>query len=80
MENADQKLKEILEQIKENRCRYNYSQDFMASGIGISQSAYSKLEKGKIPLNLHTFIKITELMRVDFEKWFEKSPDEMVMM
>jgi len=77
MKNIDRKLMQILKMIKEKRSEYGYSQEFMASALGIGQSAYSKLEQGKIPMNMPTFIKILYKLNVDFEKLLDKKFKEM---
>jgi transcriptional regulator with XRE-family HTH domain len=54
----------VLENIHYIRRLKEYSQDFMAYKLSISQNAYSKLESGKTPLTMDRFFKIAELLHV----------------
>lgn len=56
--------KTVLENIHHIRRSREYSQDFMAYKLSISQNAYSKLESGKTPLTMDRFFKIAELLHV----------------
>ena len=56
--------KSVLECIHSLRRTREYSQDFMAYKLGISQNAFSKLESGKTPLTMDRFFKIAELLQV----------------
>jgi transcriptional regulator with XRE-family HTH domain len=56
--------KSVLESIHSLRRVREYSQDFMAYKLGISQNAFSKLESGKTPLTMDRFFKIAELLQV----------------
>jgi transcriptional regulator with XRE-family HTH domain len=56
--------KTVLESIHSLRRIREYSQDFMAFKLGISQNAFSKLESGKTPLTMERFFKIAELLEV----------------
>ena len=56
--------KSVLESIHSMRRVREYSQDFMAYKLGISQNAFSKLESGKTPLTMERFFKIAELLQV----------------
>jgi transcriptional regulator with XRE-family HTH domain len=41
-----------------------YSQEFMAYKIGVSQNTYSKIEAGKTPLTLPKFFLIAEVLEI----------------
>lgn len=56
--------KTVLESIHSLRRVREYSQDFMAYKLGISQNAFSKLESGKTPLTMDRFFKIADLLQV----------------
>lgn len=60
----------VLQNIHQLRRRREYSQDFMAYKLGISQNAYSKLECGKTPLTMVRFFKIAEIL--------EESPSRLM--
>jgi transcriptional regulator with XRE-family HTH domain len=56
--------KSVLENIHNLRRIREYSQDFMAYKLGISQNAYSKLESGKTPLTIDRYFKISDLLHI----------------
>jgi len=64
MNNASIFTRMVLENIHGLRRSKEYSQDFMAYKLNISQNAYSKIESGKTPLTLERFFKIAELLDV----------------
>lgn len=43
----------------------NYSQEYLASMIGISQPAYAKMEQGKTKITLEKLRKISETLQVE---------------
>jgi DNA-binding XRE family transcriptional regulator len=62
--NKDLRTRSVLENIHNLRRLREYSQDFMAYKLGISQNAYSKLESGKSPLTIDRFFRIAELLNI----------------
>jgi transcriptional regulator with XRE-family HTH domain len=54
--------KKIGERVKHIREEKNYSQEFVASKLGISQKAYSKIETGETKLSVENLIKISEIL------------------
>lgn len=52
----------IAERIRQLRRSKDYSQQFMADGLGISQNAYSKLESGKTPIHLDRLCEVSALL------------------
>lgn len=54
--------KKIGERVKHIREEKNYSQEFVASKLGISQKAYSKIETGETKLSVENLIKISEVL------------------
>lgn len=63
----------IGNRIKRIREYRSYSQEFMASELQISQSAYSDLENNKTKLNLERMTKIAEILDIDIIKLLTKS-------
>jgi len=57
--------KVIGNNIRALRLMRNYSQDYLASKLNISQNAYSKLELGYIRIKLETILTITEVLETD---------------
>jgi transcriptional regulator with XRE-family HTH domain len=56
---------EIGHKIRKLRELRNYSQEFMALRLGISQVAYSKIETGQTQMNLQRLEKIAETLEID---------------
>jgi transcriptional regulator with XRE-family HTH domain len=56
--------------IRNARLFRNYSQDYLAYKLKISQNAYSKVELGYTKITLERFIKIAEILEVDINDLF----------
>lgn len=61
----------ILNKIRLKRLEKNFSQDYLASKIGISQSYYARIESGKNALTLVNLLKIAEDLEVSPKKFFQ---------
>lgn len=61
----------VLNKIRLKRLERNYSQDYLASKIGISQSYYARIESGKNALTLENLLKIAVTLEVSPKKFFE---------
>nr|WP_315238815.1 helix-turn-helix transcriptional regulator [uncultured Flavobacterium sp.] len=57
----------ILNNIKNIRELKNYTQEYMAVQLGITQSAYNKIEKGKTILGQNRLLKIAIILEVDID-------------
>lgn len=55
----------IIIKIKSIRNRREYSQDYLAAKLRITQNAYSKIELGKTQLSIPMLFKIAELLEVE---------------
>ncbi len=51
--------------IKKRRNEMQYSQEYMANQLGISQPAYANLENGETKLNTKRLEKIAEILEID---------------
>ena len=51
--------------IRKRRNELDYSQEYMASQIGISQPAYAKLESGDTKINIKRLEKIAAILAID---------------
>ena len=58
-------MQRVAIKIRKAREFKNYSQEYLASKIGISQNAYSKLELGYSKITLDRFFHIATLLEVD---------------
>lgn len=69
----------IATKIRAAREYKNYSQEYLASKIGISQNAYSKVELGYSKITLDRFLHIAMLLEVEVTDLIEsKSSDALV--
>jgi transcriptional regulator with XRE-family HTH domain len=64
------KLKKIKERLKQIRQLKGLKQKDMAKLLGLSSSAYSKIEKGKIDLTLKNLLKIAKIFDDISLDWF----------
>jgi transcriptional regulator with XRE-family HTH domain len=60
--------------VKRIRELKGYSQEYMASMLNISQSAYSNLESGKSKFTLDRAIQISIVLEVDLREYLENIP------
>jgi transcriptional regulator with XRE-family HTH domain len=51
--------------IKQIRELKNFSQDFVAGEIEVSQSTYSRIESGSAPIKIDTLQRIADVLEVD---------------
>lgn len=58
-------MQRIASKIRKVRERKNFSQEYLAKKIGISQNAYSKIELGYSKITLDRFFHIANLLEVD---------------
>jgi transcriptional regulator with XRE-family HTH domain len=61
----DQKTLAVSSNIRKIREFRNYTQDYLAAKLGISQNAYSKIELGYSKLTLDRLFKISALLEVE---------------
>lgn len=66
--NYSNKVKDIVLNIKVLRELRNYTQDYLAMRMKISQNAYSKIELGKSKLTLERLLHICAVLDVSFEE------------
>jgi transcriptional regulator with XRE-family HTH domain len=59
------KVKAIAAAIRNNREIRNYTQEYLAFKLNISQNAYSKIELGYTKITLERLFKIAEILEVD---------------
>lgn len=58
----------VIDNIKEIRKEKGISHDAMALNLGITQAAYSKIEKNETKLSVERLFKIAEILEVSVEK------------
>ncbi|MFO0359945.1 MAG: helix-turn-helix domain-containing protein [Flavobacteriales bacterium] len=57
--------KDIHLRIRSIRTELGYSQEFVASQIGISQNAYSRIELGLAKLSIERMLKIADVLKIN---------------
>jgi len=57
--------KRIASNLRDARLMRNYSQEYMALQLKISQNAYSKMEMGRTLITVETVFKIADILEVD---------------
>ena len=62
---SDLKTKAVVANIRKVREYRNYTQDYLAAKLEISQNAYSKIELGYSSITLSRLINIAEILEVD---------------
>ena len=55
---------EIAATLRALRAQHDYTQEYMAHRLGISQNAYSKLERGKTRIDINHIYKLAEVYDV----------------
>lgn len=64
-------IKVVAPNIRKARLSRNYSQDYIAYKLDISQNGYSKIELGYTGLSVEKLIKIATVLEVDLVKLLE---------
>lgn len=62
---GDYHVKTVAESIRRTRQQLNYSQEYLAAKLNVSQNTYSKIELGNVKLTLDRFFKICHLLEID---------------
>lgn len=57
-------MKTWLKMIRKRRVELGYDQAYMADALGVSQSAYSRIEKGQTKMDLEQFELIISRLRM----------------
>ncbi|WP_353126618.1 helix-turn-helix domain-containing protein [Parapedobacter pyrenivorans] len=58
----------------------NYTQKHVASSLGISQNAYSKLELGESKITMERFFEIANILNVSYAGLMERYEDDIVQL
>jgi len=66
----------IKQRILRLREKHRYSQEELADHMGISQSAYNRLEYGTVSVKVSHLTKLSELYNIDIAYFFEGSAYE----
>jgi transcriptional regulator with XRE-family HTH domain len=75
---CDAKTKAVAANIRKVREFRNYTQDYLAAKLNISQNAYSKLELGYSNITLNRLVVIAEVLEFELGDLISMSVDELV--
>lgn len=64
------KINLITEKIRERREFMNYTQQYVAGKLNITQNAYSKIECGRIAINIQRLFEIAAALETDVVQFF----------
>ena len=67
-------MEHVIEKIKEIRKQKGYSHEYVAHELGISQVAYSKLEKNETKLSVERLYKLAEILEVNVGELLDIKP------
>ncbi|WP_428330265.1 helix-turn-helix domain-containing protein [Mucilaginibacter sp.] len=62
---SDAKTRAVVSNIRKIREYRNYTQDYLAAKLEISQNAYSKIELGYSSITLNRLVEIAEILEID---------------
>lgn len=68
-----QQFETIADRLKKMRLEKNVSQDFLAKKLGFTQKAYSKIENNETKLNVEVLQRISEVLEVPIESFFNNN-------
>ena len=74
----EKNFKTVADRIKEMRLKKNYSQDYIAKRLGISQKAYSKIENNETRLNVDALLSIADVLEIPVNHFFNDSKAPML--
>jgi len=74
---SDLKTRAIISNIRRTRELRNYTQDYLAAKLRISQNAYSKIELGYSSITLSRLISISEILEIDLAELMYADVDEI---
>jgi transcriptional regulator with XRE-family HTH domain len=71
-------IQRVTETLRLLRRKMEYSQEYMAFMLNISQNAYSRLENGKTPLTVNRLFEICTLLKISPGELLAADPDTFV--
>jgi len=77
-ESIDMKIRSVALNIRKIREYRNYTQEYLAMKLGISQNAYSKIELGYTRITLERLIQISEILNVESVDLLSANADDLV--
>lgn len=72
-----EEVEKVISKIRELRKEKGYSHEVMAVELGISPSAYNKLERMESKLTLERFLQIKKILEKDYSDFFDIKTDRI---
>lgn len=72
-----EEVEKVLSKIRESRKEKGYSHEVMAVELGISPSAYNKIERMESKLTLERFLQIKKILEKDYSDFFDIKTDRV---
>lgn len=72
-----EEVEKVLSKIRESRKEKGYSHEVMAMELGISPSAYNKIERMESKLSLERFLQIKRILEKDYSDFFDIKTDRI---
>jgi len=63
----------VQKSLRKYRLEKNYSQEYMASQLNLSQTSYGRIENGKTPLTIEMLEKILLILNIDLLVFLNKA-------
>lgn len=76
--NINLRIKAIAANIRKKREYRNYTQEYLAFKLNISQNAYSKIELGYTKITLERLFQIAEVLEFDVNELLDPHQDDLV--
>ncbi len=70
-------IENVLEKVSDFRKRKGFSHENMAMELGISQAAYTNMERNESKLSVERLIKISEILEEPIYRFFQTSPHKV---
>lgn len=77
---SDSKTKAVISNIRKIREYRNYTQDYLAAKLHISQNAYSKIELGYSSITLNRLVEIAEILEIDLIDLISSESEEIIQL
>ena len=77
-QSIETKIKSVAHNIRKIREYRDYTQEYLAMKLGISQNAYSKIELAYTRITLERLIQIAHILEVDSVDLIRESPEDLV--
>ena len=68
MDSTQARLAFVIKRMRDRRMEKNYTQAYVASKLGISQNAYSKIESGLTNFSIERLYDIADILEVDIKE------------